>query len=137
MPDWMTWSPFQSAPTKEICAHMTSAERRKVAAYGALFGFTFSVIAQAPVLLNAFGLISRRWTTILIPAAIMAMFASIPFVQAWLRRFLCNTEWARSQGFKPKELALYDVRFGVKHLLMLMVVVAVIGSVIWNLKSRS
>ena len=36
--DWRTWSPFQSRQVREICAHMTEAERRELSLRGALFG---------------------------------------------------------------------------------------------------
>ena len=136
MPDWMTWSPFQSKQTKEICAHMTAAERRKAAGMAALFGFVFSIVLQSPIYFQMAGLLSTTRMWILCGLLFIVLFASIPFVQRWSRSFLCNTEWARTHGIKPESLALYDFRFGMKHLLALMTAVAVIAAIVWNVRAR-
>jgi hypothetical protein len=71
---------------------------------------------------------------VLIGVLFVLLMAGMPLIQGWSRRFLCNTEWARAQGLKEQELALFDFRFGIKHLLMLMLVVAIASTLIWYLR---
>jgi hypothetical protein len=136
MPDWKNWSPFQSAEAKEICAHLTTAERRSLQARGALVGFAISVVPQLPLFLGFSHWLGPDGTLIFALIGLIVVYFSVPFLHASIRRFLCNTEWARAQGYRPDELPLFDIHFGVKHLLALMTAVAIVATIVWHLRNR-
>jgi uncharacterized membrane protein len=104
--NWKTWSPFQSAQVRDICAHMTDAERKAVARRGAFYGLWCGAtvalpISQAVTEPSRFALVAA---SILCTVHIICM----PFWLRWHRRFLCGTAWAREQGLHPGHLRLFD-----------------------------
>jgi hypothetical protein len=136
MTDWSTWSPFQSPQTKEICAHLTTKERRTLIGRSALVGLAMGFVSQGPVFLYMAGFVPTWLMIVLIGGFFVVLLSLTPLINAWSRRFLCNTEWARAQGLQPHELVLFDVRFGIKHLLALMFVVAIASALIWHLRPK-
>jgi hypothetical protein len=134
---WNSWYPFRSQEAKEICAHLTAVEKRRASAVGAIYGVGISVIFQSPMYLATAGFLSVTWMWITMGVLIsVTLFVSFIYMPRWSRRFLCNTEWARANGYNPDELALYDVRFGMKHLLALMTVVAVAAALVSQVLNR-
>ncbi len=111
--DWKTWSPFQSEKVRQICAHMTSAEKTATTLRGALYGFWTAATFAIPIgIITAQFLFAGRNAVVIVGAAILIAIhsACIPLWQQAQRRFLCNTSWAREQGFDPDQLKLFGSR---------------------------
>ena len=106
-----TWSPFQSETVKEICRHLTPAERWAAAfragSYGVWVGFTFSL--PVVVLVGSFMASPFRSMPLYLGAAalIALHLACLPRWLGMQRRFLCSTHWAREQGIMPESLRLF------------------------------
>jgi hypothetical protein len=135
MSDWSHWYPFRSQAAKEISAHMSASEKRRVSQVGALYGIGLGIILNLPGFLVMAGVLPQKWIWaalgFLVP---VTWILGYMYMTPWSRRFLCNTEWARAKGYKPEEIALYDIRFGMKHLLALMTVVAVVAAIVWYIR---
>lgn len=106
--DLTTWSPFQSAQVREICAHLTHTERAGLRSQGAAYGVWVFATVIAPL-----GLARSVDTT---AAWLFAMcfwvghVACIPLWHTRARRLLCSTWWAREQGVTPESLRLFEFR---------------------------
>jgi len=101
---WETWSPFQSKDTRAICAHMTSGEKSAAMRRGALYGIWGAISVCAPV-----ALVIAHPSLVSLCLAAPLVAAHILCIPLWLRKqreFLCNTEWAKSQGIRPEVLRL-------------------------------
>jgi uncharacterized membrane protein len=106
--NWKTWSPFQSPEVREICVHMTDAERAQVAERGGGYGFWVVATFALPL---AFALTSRSSVAIIIAAVLVSIhIVAIPFWQRRQKQFLCSTAWAREQGYTPERLRLFGFR---------------------------
>ena len=105
--DWRIWSPFQSPEVREICAHLTEAERNVLMRRGGQFGIWINVI---PVLVMMAGIQFHNKGIMLALAGVLILFyAASIFAVQWLnRRFLCSTDWARREGIKPESLRLFS-----------------------------
>ncbi len=112
--DTNTWSPFQSAQVKEICAHMTNTERRAAVKRGALWGILVGVIPGMSGLI--LGVVVFRSALVVVTVCIL-IFPLIALVlwRRWLphvfrsqQRFLASTEWAKNQGIKAEDIRLYN-----------------------------
>jgi hypothetical protein len=106
-----TWSPFQSPEVKEICAHLTPAERQRVlddaAARGAELGTRVALPLMAATLSFVFSW--RLGAVLLVLYALYVLLLVVPRIRAIRRRsleLLCDTEWARSRGHTPDRLRL-------------------------------
>ena len=106
--NWETWSPFQSPEVREICAHMTDAERTKASARGAAYGFWSAVTFAVPL---AIAFTSRSLGTTVIAAVLVTVhLIRIPIWQKKQKQFLCSTAWARERGITPDRLRLFAFR---------------------------
>jgi len=106
--NWKTWSPFQSPEVRQICAHMTDAERAKVAERGGGYGLWVAATFALPL---AFALAYRSLVTIIIAAVLVTVHViCVPFWQRGQKRFLCSTAWAREQGLTPERIRLFGFR---------------------------
>ena len=115
--DRRTWSPFQSKRVREICEHMTEAERdevaRQAATYGIWAGITFAIPIGLVVMLwvaPKLGL-PPSWFPVELRLAIYVLLVAVPIYIAgtiYFRRkqkqFLASTEWARGQGYTAHDL---------------------------------
>ena len=104
-----TWSPFQSQEVREICEHMTGAERDEVARRGRHYGFWVAATFAGPL---ALAITSRSLALMVI--AIVLVTIHIACIPAWQRKqkgFLCSTTWAQERGFTPDRLKLFAFRF--------------------------
>ncbi len=114
--DTSTWSPFQSGQVKEICAHMTRAERRAAMNRGARWGLLLGGLFGTAAFLGmvVFG------STVAFLAGFCLVFPLVFSVQALAQRkgwwpdalqsprdFLASTDWAKSQGLKADDIRLY------------------------------
>ena len=117
--DWRTWSPFQSRKIREICEHMTEAEKQETARRGAIYGIWVAITFAIPV-----GVVVMLWVAskfsilpsllpvqFLLRLAIYALLFALPIYIAGtiyfsrkLKQFLASTEWVRTQGYTADEL---------------------------------
>jgi predicted Ser/Thr protein kinase len=102
--DWRTWSPFQPPEIREICAHMTEAERREGALRGMLFGLWNAATFFIPWAIVFFAPKPLNW--IFAPTALLVGLAFYPLWQRMTREFLASTIWARQQGIAPESLRM-------------------------------
>jgi hypothetical protein len=98
--DWIMWSPFQSARIRELCSHLTSAERSTLiwrsGAYGLWGAFTFAIPASVEwVAATRYGHAFPVWAYCLVAVPIVIHLMAIPIMRRSQRRFLENTHWAR------------------------------------------
>lgn len=97
--NWKTWAPFQSPKVREICEHMTEAERRKATMHGILYGLWVAASLAVPLFVAAaFG------HPLVALIAVPLFIASIPVWRNTQRSFLCSTAWAREKSFTPERL---------------------------------
>ena len=116
--DWRTWSPFQSKKVREICEHMTEAEKDEVARQGAIYGIWVFISFALPVALVVVSWVGSKLGVMALfpflihlrPAVYVLLFA-IPihiagavYFRKRQKRFLASTEWVRSQGYNADEL---------------------------------
>ncbi|WP_265595698.1 hypothetical protein [Verrucomicrobium sp. BvORR106] len=106
--DSLTWAPFQSAAVREICAHMTEAEKAGAAARAALYGLWVAVSLSIP--LPWVFMAKSHWVMAICVLLIVTHLACIPVWHKMQRRYLCATAWARAQGLLPDRLNLYSFR---------------------------
>jgi hypothetical protein len=102
--DWRAWSPFQSPQVREICAHMTEAERREGALRGTLFGIWNAATFFLPCGIAFLAPKPLNW--IIAPAVLLLGLAFYPLWQRIMREFLVSTVWARQQGIAPGSLRM-------------------------------
>ena len=104
--DWKTWAPFQSPDVRQICAHMTEAERRGATHRGALYGLWVAATFAVPVSL---AVVAANPTLVVIAAVLIVIhIACLPLWFRRKRRYFCSTSWAREQGFTPERLRLFS-----------------------------
>jgi hypothetical protein len=112
--DTNTWSPFQSDQVKEICKHMTKAERQKAVKRGALWGILIGIVPGMTALI--LGIVVFRSAMVFVTACflIFPLFALVLY-KKWLpnvvrsqQNFLASTEWAKSQDLKAEDIQLYN-----------------------------
>ena len=102
--DWRTWSPFQSRQVREICAHMTDAERRELSLRGALFGIWNAATFFVPWAIAFYAPKPLNW--FFAPTVLLVGLAFYPLWQRIMREFLASTKWARQQGVAPESLPM-------------------------------
>ena len=102
--DWRTWRPFQSRQVREICDHMTEAERRELTLRGALFGIWNAATFFVPWGIFLFAPKPVNW--IFAPIVLLVGLAFYPLWQRMMREFLASTSWARQQGIAPESLRM-------------------------------
>ena len=100
--DWMMWSPFQSRQVREICAHMTEAEKREATIRGALFSVWIVTTCFGPFFAVEF--MPRPMGWFIGPIIFLVGIACFPVWRRMTREFLCTTAWARQQALKPDDL---------------------------------
>tara|TARA_R110002111_G_scaffold247140_5_gene310200 strand:+ start:17485 stop:17817 length:333 start_codon:yes stop_codon:yes gene_type:complete len=107
--DWKTWSPFQSKEVQQICANLTPDERSAFLTRGFMYGLWVVVTFAAPValLMTRFKQIPTM-SFVLLGALIITHIACIPVWQRYVKRFLCDTIWARDQGIVSTQLKLFQ-----------------------------
>ena len=106
-----TWSPFQSAEVREICAHLSPTEHallmEDARERGRKIGYWFALpLAFVAVLLFS------SWRIGLALGALFVVYfvvGVLPRFRAMRRRsieLLCETEWARTRNYTPTNLKL-------------------------------
>ena len=106
-----TWSPFQSAEVREICAHLSLAEharliedaRERGQQIGLWFAFPLACVGV---------LFFWSWRLGLPLGALFVVYFAfwvLPRFRAMRRRtieLLCETDWARTQNYTPTTIRL-------------------------------
>ncbi|HEY1050913.1 MAG TPA: hypothetical protein VGE39_14180 [Prosthecobacter sp.] len=103
-----TWAPFQSLMVREICAHMTAAEKSAAAFRGGCYGLWVAATLACPVSLA----VSTR-SPLLLGFAALLVLTHLLCIPLWLkmqRQFFCSTAWAREQGITPERLSLFGTK---------------------------
>jgi len=111
--DINTWSPFQSDQVKEICSHMTKAERRAAVKRGALWGILIGVVPGVTALI--LGVVVFQSAMVVVTVCFLIFpFIALVLYKKWApnmvksqQNFLASTEWAKSQGIKADDIQLY------------------------------
>jgi len=110
-PPESTWSPLQSREVRDICAHLTAAEREQLFHDARQRGRQIFLWLAAPLSFAiVFCLQSWRFGRLVIPL-FLTYFAvwGLPRFQRMRRHtveLLCHTEWARGQGYAPDRVKL-------------------------------
>jgi hypothetical protein len=106
--DWKIWSPFQSPEVRDICAHMTAAEKAEASRRGGFYGVWVAATFAVPLSL---AFVERSlWLAVLAAVLVTIHIACIPIWQRMQRRFLCSTAWAREHGITPDRLRMFAFR---------------------------
>jgi hypothetical protein len=115
-----TWSPFQSPEVRDICAHLTAAEKQQLIAqardYGQEAGRRFSGPAM---LFGALIIMTFLYAgPVAFPVAFLLLAAFISCIwtadrqrrrerQQQVREFLAATEYGRARGYRPETLRMF------------------------------
>ena len=106
--DWKTWSLFQSQDVRDICAHMTAAEKAEASRRGGFYGLWVAVTFAFPLSL---AIVEMSQLLVVIAAVLVVVHIScIPIWHKMQRRFLCSTSWARERGITPDRLRMFAFR---------------------------
>ena len=103
-----TWSPFQSSQVREICAHVSPAEKQRIVRHG--FGYGLWVAATVGLPINIALQAEHVVAWVIAAGLLLVHLVALPMWQARVRRMLCATEWAKSQGVTPENLRLFGWR---------------------------
>ena len=102
--DWRTWTPGQSAKTREICAHMTESERNASALRGVKIGLALCVL-NIPVIIGVDTLFPGGFYWLVPITIVPAQVFLLCFMLSNNERiFLCSTAWAKKQVITPEQL---------------------------------
>jgi hypothetical protein len=107
-----TGSPFQSRQAKDICTHMTRAERTAAIKRGALWGLLVGMPAViglilGPVVLKS-ALLGVTLCALLLPLLAVVLWKTwFPYVTKSQQSFLASTEWAKSQGLQADDIQVF------------------------------
>ena len=106
-----TWSPFQSPEVQEICAHLTPAERQRLIDDARARGAELGKWLAFPLMLAIISFVySRRLGVVLLVLYVLYFLllglGKLPAMRRRSRELLCDTEWARAQGYTPDRLKL-------------------------------
>lgn len=114
--DWKSWAPGQTRLVKEVAANMTSQERRATMWRSAGYGLWCALSCGAPagLLTIWFSPLEIALPPWIVIAAFGLVMAHVAFLPIWIRmqrRFLCETDWARSRRLKPEDMRLFPFLF--------------------------
>jgi len=109
-----TGSPFQSRQAKDICTHMTRAERTAAIKRGALWGLLIGVIPAVigliigPLVFKS-TLLGVTLCALLSPLLVVVLWKKwFPYVTRSQQSFLASTEWAKSQGIQADDIQVFN-----------------------------
>jgi hypothetical protein len=102
------WSPFQSSQVREICAHLSRAEKQCLVRHGFVYGLWVAATVGLPISIALQAEHVVAWG--IAAGLLLVHLVALPMWQARVRRMLCSTEWARSQGVTPENLGLFGRR---------------------------
>jgi hypothetical protein len=107
-----TWSPFQSPEVREICGHLSAAERQELLSLARGYGQETAWRFALPFGLVAFAFFSSRPVgfALLAPFVIYCLTVERARIRAHQRRvreFLAGTQYAREHGFQSGALRLF------------------------------
>lgn len=107
-----TWSPFQSPEVRDICAHLTTAEKQHLMAQAARYGQDSAWRFAMPFALVTLSFFYSR------PAGFVLLVLFIIYCftverqrkrahQKRVREFLAATEFGREHGYRPDALRMF------------------------------
>lgn len=108
-----TWAPFQSDQVREICAHMTKAERRAAVKRGAVCGLLIAIIPGMIGLILGAVVFRSALVVVTVCLFVFAVIALVlykkwpPHMVRSQQHVLASTQWARSQGIEAEDIQLY------------------------------
>ena len=114
-PSHSTWAPFQSNQVKEICAHMTAAERSRTIGRAACFGATLGVLLGA---IGFTGMLMGKWlfgsvlmaVVVIEPVILILMGLALwklkPRMDRSQKMFLASMQWSKDEGLRPDNIVL-------------------------------
>jgi hypothetical protein len=108
-----TWSPFQSPEVRDICAHLTAAEKQQLLAQsfqhgrdtGWRFAFPFALVVVSFFYSRLVGFV------LLVPFIIYCLTVErhrIHAHQQRVREFLAATGFAKAHGYRPEMLRMFS-----------------------------
>jgi len=106
--EWKMWAPFQSRDLREVCAHMTDAEKREANRRTALYGLWCGVTFAGPVSVAV--VVPTPAVLAVVTILIIIYLGCLRVWLRWQRRFFCSTSWARERGLSPGQLRLFVFR---------------------------
>ena len=101
---WMTWAPFQSKKTKEICKHLTETEEGKIFAFGCFNGLIagiFGISFSRGIMMASE---NKSATTIVITLCVLIGIPIMLMRRRKGKKLLCSTKWAQEQGYTPDKI---------------------------------
>ena len=102
------WSPFQSSQVREILAQVSPAEKQRFVRHGVGYGLWVAATVGLPINIALQAEHVVAWG--IAGGLLLIHLVALPMWQARMRRMLCSTEWARSQGVTPENLGLFGWR---------------------------
>ena len=107
-----TWSPFQSSEVRDICAHLTPAEKRDLVVLGAHYGRDSGWRFAVPFGLVVMSFTYSRTLGVVLLVSFITYCATvgqrrIRAHQRRARELLCATGYARERGYTPDSLRMY------------------------------
>ena len=111
--DPLLWSPGQSQLVRDICAHMTEAEKRDATRRGMLFGLWSAGTFFIPFFLIMFSSLPGLMSWIYGGAALVIGLAFYPLLLKMQKEFLASTAWARQQHIRPEQIRRFGRRRAV------------------------
>ena len=103
-----TWSPFQSQEVKEICEHMLESELQQAIKRSRIYGIWCAFTFAGPM---AFMIIHGNKVLLAVGLVLIGLhLICFPFWLKSQRRFLCSTQWAKNEGFKPDKLNMFALK---------------------------
>ncbi|MEI7730227.1 MAG: serine/threonine-protein kinase [Verrucomicrobiota bacterium] len=101
-PDWWLWAPAQSSLVREICGHLTDAEKSEATKRRFLFGIWNAMTFFGPFFSVMFLPSPLGW--IFGGAMLVIGLSFYPLWRRMEREFLYSTIWARQQGIQLEQL---------------------------------
>jgi hypothetical protein len=106
-----TWSPFQSAEVREICAHLSPMEHARLIEDARERGRRMGYLVAVPLTFVGVLLFSSWRLGLALGVLFVVYFVLwvLPRFRAMRRRtigLLCETEWARTQSYLPTNIKL-------------------------------
>ena len=104
-----TWSPFQSPEVRDICAHLTPDEHERVLDDARDRGRQLAQWIAVPlgIAVSSFMLSWRIGSVLVLLFGVYMAVSGIPRIRRMRQKakhLLCETNWARSRGYRPESL---------------------------------
>jgi serine/threonine protein kinase len=122
-------SPFMSAEVRDISKHVTDSEKQRMQKFGFLFGLWNTATLFAPLSCLFFLPIPAPLNLVI--SAVLLMIG-VAFYPVWLKKMahlLCDTKWAKENGYNPATLRIFP--FGSTGIILMGVLLFMITVGLW------